>query len=35
MSYEYSVFKAPCEGMNKDFRQCHKALEKEVTQVPF
>lgn len=33
MVYEYSVFKAPCEGMNKDFRQAHKALEKDISQV--
>lgn len=33
MVYEYSVFKAPCEGMNKDFRQAHKALEKDINQV--
>lgn len=33
MVYEYAVFKAPCEGMNKDFRQVHKSLEKDINSV--
>ena len=33
MEYEFSVLKAPHEGMSKDFRANQKALEKELAQV--
>jgi len=33
MELEYSLLKAPHEGMNKAFRQSHKLLEKEMAQV--
>jgi macrophage erythroblast attacher len=33
MELEYSLVKAPHEGMNKVFRQSHKFIEKEMAQV--